>query len=162
MLLSFGCDTREATTQSISTSATSASPSITNNTPSADSTPITEKFSCFLFVEGVKNADSSFVKLIIMGDEVMGEKYRRVHGVDRAFGAFTGRINGGTIHCLFHNELEGSPEIEIIAMKLENDELYEKVSESTDITNGDSGSEDIDIEPAKGGWSGPYKKVDCK
>lgn len=120
-----------------------------------------EKTLCFLFTEGLKNEDSTFVKLIFKGNEVSGDMHWQPHQKDGAVGTLAGVIEENIIYGIYHYVIEGSDQLEDIEMKLENGELYKKSGELIEKTEADGTPHLVFKDAQKGQWRGPYKKAGC-
>ncbi|MFN7117335.1 MAG: hypothetical protein ACK4TA_11085 [Saprospiraceae bacterium] len=141
--------------------ATACQQKATNNTteaPAADASAAPELADgsyCYQYAVG---RDTTYVNLIVNGNDVSGEMNWTPYEKDGAYGTLQGTRNGNEIAASWTYTIEGSNQTEAVLFKVEGDHLMRKVGELEDPNNdGNLKMKD----PASATYSEHYTKVTC-
>lgn len=125
-------------------------------TPETPATPaITDGTYCYEYSVG---RDTTFIQLIINGNDVSGRMNWTPYEKDGGRGTLQGTRNGNEITAIWTYIIEGSNQTEEVIFKMEGDQLMRKVGELEDPNN--DGNLKLK-DPASASYSETYAKVDC-
>ncbi len=134
-------------------SASNATESNASNTAAAQE--LSDGSFCF---EHAVGQDTTFVKLIITGNDVSGQMNWGAYEKDGANGTLQGTRNGNEISAIWTYVIEGSNQTEEVMFKIEGDQLMRKVGELEDSNN--DGNLKLK-DPANATYSETFVKVTC-